>query len=136
MKTIFTNKIFFYLLISFISLLLLWSIYNLIITRSIWAVSPILFQTIIIILILTGNQYAKIAVIAWAIIVFIIAQIFGLIALVLDLINEYIDNTPKAINISDSIYKLIMLVIGVLIVDYTRRTVKVERPVINEIEDQ
>jgi len=134
MKTVFSNKTFFYLLISFISLLLLWNIYTLVI-GNIWSIIPISVQVILLILILSENQYAKKAILIWVIIFLIVAPLLKLIAIILGLINDAIDKTKYEVNIRSLIYTVISLAIGILILDYTKRSVKVERPVTEKLEE-
>ena len=133
MKTIFKNKIFFYLLISFISILLLWNVYALISTGNIWALLPIFVQIMLLVLVFTNNQYARISTMVWTIIVLVGASAISLLASLFDIGNDLIDNT-KVTDTNDIIYKLIQLVLGVLILDFTRRTVKVERVGVTESE--
>lgn len=133
MKTIFKNKIFFYLLISFISILLLWNVYALISTGNIWALLPIFVQIMLLVLVFTNNQYARISIMVWTIIVLVGASAISLLASLFDIGNDLIDNT-KVTDTNDIIYKLIQLVLGVLILDFTRRTVKVERVGVTESE--
>ena len=134
MKTVFKNKTFFYLLISFISILLLWNLYTLISAGNVWAILPILIQTVLLILIFTNNQYARVSIIAWTIIVLIGASALGLLASLFDIGNDLIDST-KVTDTNDIIYKLIQLILGILILDFTRRTVKVERFGFTESEE-
>jgi len=134
MKTVFKNKTFFYLLISIISILLLWNLYTLISTGNIWALLPILIQTVLLILIFTNHQYTRIGIIAWTIIAFVGPCILGLLASLFDMGNDLIDST-KITDTNDIIYKLIQLVLGILILDFTRRTVKVERVGLRESEE-
>jgi hypothetical protein len=133
MKTVFKNKTFFYLLISFICILLLWNLYALISAGSIWAIVAVLIQIVLLILIVTNHQYARISIIAWTIIAFVGSCILGLLASLLDIGNDLIDKT-KSTDTNYIVFKLIQLIIGILILDFTRRTVKVERVEIAESE--
>jgi len=134
MKTVFKNKTFFYLLIGLISILLLWNVYTLINTGNIWALLPILIQTVLLILIFTNHQYARVSIMAWTIIVLIGASALGLLASLFDIGNDLIDST-KVTDTNYIIQKLIQLVLGVLMLDFTRRTVKVERVGIAESKE-
>jgi len=133
MKTVFKNKTFFYLLVSLISILLFWNLYALISTGNVWAILPIFIQIVLLILIFTNHRYARVGIMAWTIIVLIGASALGLLASLFDIGNDLIDST-KTTNTNDIIYKLIQLIVGVLILDFTRRTVKVERIGLTESE--
>ena len=131
MKTVFKNKPFFYLLIGLISILLLWNVYTLISIGNLWTILPILIQTVLLILIFTNNQYARVSIMAWTIIVLIGASALGLLASLFDIGNDLIDST-KVTDTNYIIQKLIQLVLGVLMLDFTRRTVKIERIEVSE----
>jgi hypothetical protein len=133
MKTVFKNKTFFYVLIGFISFFLLWNLYTLISTGNIWALLPISIQIVLLILIFTNHQYARVSIIVWAIVAFVGSSAAGLLASLLDIGNDLIDST-KVTDTNYIIQKLTQLVLGVLILDFTRRTVKVERVGVAESE--
>ena len=124
-KSIFNNKIFFYLLIGCIVAFLLWNLYALISTGNIYSLIPAFFQLVLLVLILTRDKYARTAIIIWAI-VLIIGPSLALLADVLDLGNNLIDNDFKGIDVDNIVNVLVQLVGGILILDFTRRTVKVE----------
>ncbi len=120
-KTIFKNKLFYKLLIAFIIILLIYNGYASIIARNIYGAIPICFGSILLVLIFKKNQYAKIAILIWAIVALIIANGLEVIADLMDVLN---DNFKRS-QLDSLIYSSIVLAIGILIVDYTRRTVAV-----------
>jgi hypothetical protein len=132
-KSVFKNKTFFYLLIGCIPALLLWNLYALIITGNTYALIPAFSQIILLVLILTRDKYARIAIIIWAIIL-IIGPSLGLLADVLDIGNNLWDNDFKGIDVYNVVNVLVQLAGGILVLDFTRRTVRVEYPVIKELE--
>lgn len=122
-KTIFKNKLFYNLLIIFIIVLLVNNGYISIKTNNIYGAIPIFTGVILLILIFTNNQYAKIAILVWVIAAFILFNGLEIIADFMDILNNNFD----ASKIGSLIYSIIVFVIGILIVDYTRRTVSVIR---------
>ena len=118
-KAVFTNKIFYILLISFIIVLLVYNSIVSIKTGNIYGLISIFIEFVLLILIFTKNQYAKLMVIVWAILSFIVAYGFELIA---NLMDDF-SSDFKNFKINLLIYNIIWLAIGVLIIDYTRRTV-------------
>jgi hypothetical protein len=132
-KSVFKNKTFFYLLIGCIPAFLLWNLYALIGTGNIYALIPAFSQVILLVLILTRDKYARIAIIIWAIIL-IIGPSLGLLADVLDIGNNLWDNDFKGIDVYNVVNVLVQLAGGILVLDFTRRTVRVEYPVIKELE--
>jgi hypothetical protein len=128
MKTIFKNKTFFRLLIGYISILFLWNIYIGISTSNFWAIIPVTFAVVLLTVILTNDRYAKVIIMTGAIIL-IVACFLDLLASVLDIGNNILDHEAHGIGFNNIIYNLVQLIIQVLILDFTRRTVKVEFPV-------
>ena len=123
MKTVFKNKKFFYLLISFILLYILWNFYVLIKALNYWAFLPISIEAILVILIITHNQYARIAILVWT----IASNIIGPALSALVSIIAIVDNGFKEINTYDFGFDILSIISGILIVDYTKRTVIVQR---------
>jgi hypothetical protein len=128
MKTVFKNQTFFYLLISFISILILWNVYGGIINENIWAIIPVLIEIVLLLFIFNRYEHARIAIIVWTAIALIAAPACGLLATLFDIGNNFIDNQTGAIGIYGVVLNVIDLAVGVLILDYTRRTIKVEFP--------
>ncbi len=133
-RTFFSNKIFFYFLVGCIAAFLLWNLYAFINTLNIYLLIPVLFQLVLLVLILTRDKYARTAIIIWAI-VLIIAPSLELLADVMDLGNNLLDNDFKGLDVYNIIYFLALLVGGILVLDFTRRTVKVKYPVNTELKD-
>ena len=82
---------------------------------------PILIEIALLILILTKNQYAKLSILIWAVIALIIGFGFELIASLIDDFNTDF----QATEIDSLIYNTLGLIAGILIIDYTKRTVSV-----------
>lgn len=120
-KVVFTNKLFRSLLIGFIIILSLFNIYAVLKTGSAYGIASIIIEIVLLILILSKNQYTKISILIWAIVALIIGFGFEMVAELLDGLN----NDFKTFKIDSFIYNTIGLVIGILIIDYTRRTVVV-----------
>ncbi len=118
-KSVFTNRIFYILLIGFIIILLAYNCVISIKASNFYGLITIFIEIILLALILKKNRYAKLAIIMWAILFSLVGCGSGLIANLMDDFN----NDFSAFNIYLFIYNIIGLAIGILIIDYTRRTV-------------
>ena len=120
-KTVFKNRLFYILLIGFIIILLMYNCFISIKSSNIYGLIPFLVEIILLVLIFTKNQYAKLSILIWTVIALIIGSGFEVIA---DLMDDF--NTDfKATKIDSFIYNVLGLIVGILILDYTRRTVVV-----------
>ncbi len=118
-RVIFTNTTFRSLLISYLIILLIYNIY-VSIRLFLWSgLLSICFDIILLVLILIKNRYAKLCIILWVSIALIFAFGFDAIADLLDGFN----NNFEMLKINSFIFNIIQVIIGVLILDYTRRTV-------------
>jgi hypothetical protein len=120
-KTVFKNRLFYILLIGFIIIFLIYNSYVFIKSSDIYVLIPILIEIALLILILTKNQYAKLSILIWAVIALIIGFGFELIASLIDDFNTDF----QATEIDSLIYNTLGLIAGILIIDYTKRTVSV-----------
>jgi hypothetical protein len=120
-KVIFANKSFYSLLIGFIIVLMLYNIWISIRANNIYGIVPIFIEIVLLILIFTKNQYAKIVIMVWVVIALMIGPGFEIIA---NLMDDF-ENNFKIFNIESFIYNIICLAIGILIFDYTKRTISV-----------
>jgi hypothetical protein len=132
LKAVFKNKIFHYLLVAFISILLIWNAFIGISTSNIWAFVPIFIQVVLLALIFTRSRYTRIAIIWWSIIFLIATPCVELLARILDAGNAILDNGYIGTGIYSIVYSIGTLIIGILILDFTKRTVIVESS-INQI---
>jgi|SRR5579863_1284417 len=121
MKTFFKSQKFYYLLICFIIGLIIWNLYSGIKGQNFWAILPVSIQSVLLALILTHNRYARISILIWAIIFIIGAPALGVLT---DTITVFDEGFEK-VNINGLVENLVSVVLGILIVDFTRRTVKV-----------
>jgi len=67
-KTLFTNQAVYWTILAIISGLMIWNLYATITTGKLNGLFPITIQAVIIGLILTKNQYAKMGIKIWAIV--------------------------------------------------------------------
>ena len=118
-KTVFKNRLFYILLIGLIVIFLTYNCHVLIKSSDIYVLIPILIEIALLILILTKNQYARLSILIWAVIALIIGFGFELIASLIDDFNTKF----QATRIESLIYNTLGLVAGILIIDYTKRTV-------------
>jgi|SRR6185437_13505568 len=118
-NSVFTNRVFYILLICFIIILLVYNCVISIKARYIYGLIPIFVEVLLLSLIFTKNRYAKLTIIIWAILFLIVGCGSGLIA---DLMDDF-NNDFSTFKIYQFIYNIIGLAIGILIIDYTKRTV-------------
>jgi len=131
MKTVFKNRTFYYLLVSYIIALILWNAVLFFYYNRMMALLPISIQTILLILVFNKDKQAKVAIKAWVIIFQIGA--FGLIAM-----GNSITILAKgfhAININLYSFALVEIVLGIVILIFIKKTVSVERPPIEKSEE-
>lgn len=120
MKTIvFTNKKFYGLLVVYIVLLLIYNFYMAINVNFIFGIIPVSIQVILLILIFTKVSYARLSIMIWAIVFLIIGYSLKLIG---DILVDF-SNNFKTFKGNKYIYNMVELSIGIVIADYTRRTV-------------
>ncbi len=120
-KTVCKNRLFYIFLIAYIIILLIYNCYASIKSGNVYGLITILIQIILLVLIFTKNQYAKPGILIWTVIAFIIGSGFDVIADLMD----YFNNGFKATQIDSFMYNVLGLIVGIFIIDYTRRTVVV-----------
>jgi hypothetical protein len=103
-------------------------VYAGIIEGNVWAIIPIAIEIVLLLIIFNRYEYARLMIISWAIIFLIAASVIDLLATLLDIGNNLIDKETGAIGVYGIILNIIELAAGILILDYTKRTVKVEFP--------
>jgi hypothetical protein len=118
-KVVFENKLFHILLVSLIFLLIGYNAFTSITSQSIYGIIPICIEILLLVLIFTNNRYAKSAILIWSSISLIVSCGFEIVA---DLI-DYFNAEFKASNTDSLLYNIVGLIIGILIVDYARRTI-------------
>jgi len=126
-KTVFTNTPFYYLLNSYIIALLLYNLY-VIATGNLYGIIPITIQAVMLFLIFTRNEYARIVMLIWAVGVLLIATVF-------QIVGDLLDTGFDAIQSFSFLFNLIQLIVAIIIVDYIRRTVFVRTQIISENGD-
>jgi|GEM_PF-984047 len=120
--TVFTNKTFYYLFVSYIIVLFSYNCYVSIAYKYLYGLSPILIQITLLAFIFSRSKYAKLLIQIWAIVFQIIA--FGL--QVLGGLITGLNNNFESFKWGSFVYLLIMLGIGITILSYTNRTVIVD----------
>ena len=122
MKTEFKNIFFYWLLVGLIGFMLIWNIISLIFQFNLLTFLPITIQIFLLYLILSKNKYAKIGIKIWTILFVITA--FGL---------QFLGKTLKifadgfiAFNPAEYFRVLFFLIIGILILVFTVKTVVVK----------
>jgi hypothetical protein len=120
---IFKNKIFYSLLTAYLILLLIYNLYATL-TGNLFGLIPVSIQIALIILILIKNKYAKLFIQIWVIVALFIGS--GL-EIIVELLQGFED-----FKLTLLMYNLFQFGIGLLILDYTRRTVIVAFPDSND----
>ena len=128
-KSVFTNETFYYLLLIYLGTLLSYNIYLTLIRGSIWGVLPITIQSTLLYLILTKSKYAKQSIRIWAIVFVIIAPSLILSAQLLEALSGHFEKVKPTL----VTYQVLILISGILVLVFTRRTVFVRIPDKNSI---
>lgn len=129
-KSIFTNVVFYWVIISFLSVLLMWNLYLTIAHSILAGLLPIVVQATLLTLIIRRHEHAKNGIKLWAII-FLIAgsglQFFG--RLLEDLTDSFTN-----VDLQHYLTTGLSILIGIIIVSYTNKTVEVVETVEEEAE--
>ena len=129
-KSVFTNSIFFWAIVSILSVLLLWNLYLTIAQSSLVGLLPIVIQATLLALIFKKHEYAKNGIKIWAII-FLIAgpglQFFG------RLLEDFSNSFTNA-DLQHYITTGVTILLGVAVVIYTNKTVEVVETVKEDAE--
>lgn len=129
-KSYFTNAVFYWASILLLSVLLLWNLYLTIAQSRLVGLLPIVIQTTLLVLIFRKHEYAKNGLKYWAIIFLIVGpglQFFG----------RFLENLTSSFSSADLAHYLttgITILIGIVIVVYTNRTVEILQTVEEEAE--
>jgi uncharacterized protein YacL len=118
-KVFFTNKIFYFLLTSYILLLVIYNAYSTIKHSNAYGVIPISIQSVLLILIWAKNKYTRQFILIWAIIFLIMACGLEIIG---NLMGDF-GNNFEGSKFDELIYNLITLYIGFLIAYYSKTIV-------------
>ncbi|MBF9253995.1 hypothetical protein I2I11_11890 [Pontibacter sp. 172403-2] len=129
-KSIFTNVVFYWAIVSILGVLLLWNLYLTIAHSRLAGLLPISIQATLLVLIFKRHEYAKNGIKIWAII-FLIAssglQLFG--RLLKDLSDSFTN-----VDLQHYLTTGITIIVGILIVNYTNKTVEVVEIIKEETE--
>ncbi len=120
-KSLFTNQSVYWAIIVIIGGLMLWNLFATITTGKLIGLLPITIQAVIIGLILTKNQYAKIGVKIWAIVFLAIASGLQFVG---RLLQDAADNFANA-QALHYITTGFTILVGIMIVVYVNKTVEV-----------
>jgi len=122
-KAIFTDKIFYYGIIVFISILLLYNVYSLLLNFELRLVAPIIIQIVLLILIFIKHKLIMLLLKIWSGI-FLIGS-FTLI--ILGGILKSLANGFKYFNFLDYIPSIIFLLIGIIIYMCSDRFIEISK---------
>ncbi len=122
MKTYFNNSIFYWIITSAISLLLLLNIFTLIASFNPITFLPIIIQSLLLYLIFTKNKNAKLGIKIWSILFLIIANSLQLLGGILQILGK---GNPN-LGLLDYLKLVILILIGTFILIFTNKTVDVK----------
>jgi len=94
-----------------------------IITKNVYGCIPVIIELILLVLIFIRSKYVKTAIVLWSVIFLIVGFGAAFLANLLDDINNSDFNAYKILNL---VLNVIALAIGIVIIDYSRRTIKLE----------
>ncbi len=120
-KTLFKSPTFFWMVLLVLTGLLFWDLFLTINFSDLSGLMPVTIEVVLLSLIFNRHEYAKIGIIIWAVI-FLIA-VPGL-----KLLNNLYQNVVDGIGNIETQYVLntaTLVLVGVLILIYTRKTVKI-----------
>jgi hypothetical protein len=111
-KVHFKNKLFYYLLICFIGILIIYNIYIIVNNGSFYGLITVGILIILIVLLLIKHRFVKIVIVVWAVIAFVIGNGFELVADLLDDIN----NNFQTVKLDSYLINIIGFSIGITII--------------------
>tara|TARA_R110001606_G_scaffold397990_1_gene575960 strand:+ start:2410 stop:2793 length:384 start_codon:yes stop_codon:yes gene_type:complete len=118
-KIIFKNQTFYYLLISYLIILLFWNSYA-ILNGNLFGIIPVVIQLIIIYLLYDKNKNAKIGIKIWSIVL--------IIAPSLSIAGKLLKSVAGTdLDLKKLVENILMLTIGILIFYYNDKTVEIEK---------
>lgn len=120
--TEFKNQTFYFGVLALLGCLILYNCYIILTFQEIWGIIPILIQAVIIGMIITKHQFAKIVLKLWAIIFLVISSSFQII---LQAIQDFTENLE--VDLTYYIVAAINLLVGSLIIYFTNTTVIVHQ---------
>lgn len=129
-KSIFNSVVFYWVIVSILGVLLLWNLYFTITHTRFSGLLPIVIQATLLVLIFKRHEYAKIGIKLWAIIFLIFAaglQFFG------RFLNDLTDSFTNA-DLQHYLTTGLTILIGIIIVGYTNKTVEIVETVEEEVE--
>jgi len=118
-KIIFKNQTFYYLLISYLIILICWNSYA-VVNGSLFGLIPIVIQLIIIYLLYDKNKHVKIGIKIWSI-VLIIGPSLSIVGKLLKTV------AGTDLDLKKLIENLILLTVGILIYYFNDKTVEIEK---------
>ena len=117
----FSNQTVYWIIIAVIGGLMIWNLYATITTGRLIGLLPITIQGVLLGLIMTKNQYAKIGIKIWAIVFLAVASGMQFVG---RLLQDAVDNFANA-NALHYITTGFTVLVGILIVIYVNKTVEV-----------
>lgn len=124
-KSNFKSKTFYWIVILFLTVILIWNLYSIIYSSNLLGLLPITIQFILLALIFTKHKYAKLGIKFWAILFLIISSGLQFIGRLLqDMGNGFIN-----VDFQHYLTTALTVLIGIIIVIYTNKTVET-----NEVE--
>ncbi|OCX53628.1 hypothetical protein BEL04_04860 [Mucilaginibacter sp. PPCGB 2223] len=114
-KVVFTNKIYYILLIAYILILLVYNVFVSVMGKNVLGLIPICIQSLVLIFIMTKNKYAKQVILIWVIVFLVIGSLLQILGTVLDEDKHIFGDA----NFYQFLNQLVTLIIGVLIITFS-----------------
>ena len=121
-KTVFSNKIFYTLLLVGLGVLLCWNLYTFSISQNLIALIPALVQIIVLILVLMKDKHAKLGIKIWSIILMVGPGLSILGKTIKLLLGDDMASEIGALGI-----QVLILLVGLAIFHFNNTTVDVKR---------
>lgn len=129
-RTTFKNKTFYCIIILILFGLLIQNLYSIISQFRIIGLLPIMIQSALLTLIFIKHEYVKIGIKIWAIIFLAVASGLQFIGRLLQYLGKYLQGLSEGLSTLDIQHYLttgVTMVIGILVVFYTNKTVEIEK---------
>ena len=117
----FSNQTFYWIIITVIGGLMIWNLYATITTGRLIGLLPISIQGVLLGLIMTKNQYAKIGIKIWAIVFLAVASGLQFVGRLLQVAADNFSNATALHYITTGF----TVIVGILIVVFVNKTVEV-----------
>ena len=125
-KTVFNNAVIYWVIVTSLVVALLLSCYVLTKRINVTDVARLIWMAALLLLVITKHKYALVILKWWLIITMIVGPAMSLVGRFL---NETMDDSSYSIEFY--LYRILMVIIGLIMLNYTRSTITVEKTEMN-----